>query len=116
MQHCASLIHGGIRTIAVLCERPRRAACGRRTTGPRDATHTLLTVREALREGISVEGVAINCAREAAHDRAEQTNVAVIGELSPVPILGVIPHLQGVCKEALDEAASCLDRERIMRR
>jgi dethiobiotin synthetase len=78
--------------------------------------HTLLTVREALRQGISVKGVVINYACEAAHDLAEKTNSAVIDELSQVPVLGVVPHLQRISKETIDAAASCLDLDRIMRR
>jgi dethiobiotin synthetase len=76
--------------------------------------HTLLTVREAIRGGISVKGVVINYAREAAHDLAEKTNAAVMDELSHVPILGVVPHLQRICKETLDEASSCLDLDKVM--
>jgi dethiobiotin synthetase len=77
--------------------------------------HTLLTVREALREGIRVKGVVVNYAQEAAHDIAEETNVAVLHELSPVPVLGVVPHLQRFTKDALDDVAeSCLDLDRIM--
>lgn len=78
--------------------------------------HTLLTVREALREGLAVKGVVINYAQEAAGGLAERTNAAVLEEiLRPVPLLGVVPHLPRISRSALDDAAeSCMDFDRIV--
>ncbi|MGE5238352.1 MAG: dethiobiotin synthase [Chloroflexota bacterium] len=77
--------------------------------------HTLLTIRQALADGIVVKGVVMNYAQKAVHDLAEETNMSVLGELSPVPILGTVPHVERISKDALEGIAeSCLDLDRVL--
>lgn len=73
--------------------------------------HTLLTVREALGEGITVAGVVINYSRQAGGGLDERTNPAAIEEFCGklrVPLLGTIAHLEeGVFSpESIERAAA----------
>jgi dethiobiotin synthetase len=67
--------------------------------------HTLLTVRYALKEHIRVSGIIINFTRPADGTVAENTNPLVLQQVSPVPILGVFPHLKSLDDEVLERGA-----------
>lgn len=58
--------------------------------------HTLLTVTHALREGIEVRGVILNFSRPPLNTPAERTNPAVLEQLCPAPVLGVVPYSSGL--------------------
>lgn len=61
--------------------------------------HTLLTVNEASRRGISIKGIIFNCAKNRDTGLAEKTNPDLIKELSGVPIIGTLPFDPGVSVE-----------------
>jgi dethiobiotin synthetase len=67
--------------------------------------HTLLTVDRALSEGLTVAGVVVNFSRLPVELLAEETNPRVIKELSPVPVLGVMPYISVIDAETLEAAA-----------
>ncbi len=67
--------------------------------------HTLLTVNYALKEGLSVSGIIINFCRPPDNTVAEETNPHLFQRLSPVPIIGVFPHLNNLETETLERAA-----------
>lgn len=56
--------------------------------------HSLLTVKYALHEGLEVAGIAINFCMPPDNSLAERTNPEMIRELSPVPVIGLFPHLE----------------------
>ena len=68
--------------------------------------HTQLTVREAGRSGLEVLGIVLNDGRTPP-DPAEEANLALLGDLVDVPILGRIPPLPGnpPARETLAAAA-----------
>jgi dethiobiotin synthetase len=80
--------------------------------------HTLLTVEHALNKGLKVLGIIINYNNPPGADISEETNPHIIAELSPVPVLGMLPHCTnfnkdgldnvvcGECKQIFDEIAS----------
>jgi len=71
--------------------------------------HTLLTVRQARREGLKVLGVVLNSAEGPATSRdgrlAEQTNPAVLRDCLSVPVLGILPHRAALSNGRLDSRA-----------
>jgi dethiobiotin synthetase len=74
--------------------------------------HTLLTLELARSVGLELAGVVINHPCPSENTLAEQTNPAVIEELSPVPVIGEMPHLEELSMEGLEIAASVnLDME-----
>ena len=76
--------------------------------------HTLLTVDYARARGWDVTGIIINGHDQENAGVAEETNPAVIAELTGAPVLGILPRLEGISVEAaamdgLGEAfANCL--------
>ncbi len=56
--------------------------------------HSLLTVKYALHEGLEVAGIVINFCMPPDNSLAERTNPEIIKELSPVPVIGLFPHLK----------------------
>ena len=54
--------------------------------------HTLLTVEHARERGLTLAGIIINNC-DADPDVSSETNPEVIGQLSGLPLLGVIPYL-----------------------
>ncbi len=68
--------------------------------------HTLLTVYQAMREGLDVIGIIINEHAPPGQSVAEKTNPSVIEKLSPVPVLGIVPHLPEVTEDAVDAVAA----------
>ncbi len=68
--------------------------------------HTLLTVEHALNEGLKVAGIIINYNNPPGADISEKTNPDIIGELSHVPLLGIIPYSPNFDKDSLDKVVS----------
>lgn len=71
--------------------------------------HTLLTVREAQRQGLRVLGVVLNDAEPPPSDAdgrlASRTNPALLRRVLPVPILGVCAHRAAWHREDWAEAS-----------
>ncbi|HAK89448.1 MAG: dethiobiotin synthase [Nitrospirae bacterium GWC2_46_6] len=67
--------------------------------------HTLLTVNYALREGINILGVIINFNNPPENSLAEKTNPEVLKELCPVPIIGMLPYIEDITKNNIENAA-----------
>lgn len=67
--------------------------------------HTLLTVNYALERGIAVLGVIINFSRPPESTVAENTNPLLLEKLSPVPLIGIFPHLNNLEDEVLEQNA-----------
>ena len=58
--------------------------------------HTVLTVRYAQQCGLKVTGIIINGYRAETATMAEKTNPEVIQALTGIPILGIIPWIDGL--------------------
>ena len=56
--------------------------------------HTMLTVNCAIKEGLTIAGIIINYSLPPEDTPSEKTNPKVIKQISPVPIIGVFPHLE----------------------
>ena len=54
--------------------------------------HTILTVKYARHQGISLLGIIVNHARSDDRSDAAETNVPILEECSGVPVLQVVPH------------------------
>ncbi|MFQ5913123.1 MAG: dethiobiotin synthase [Nitrospinota bacterium] len=63
--------------------------------------HTLLTLEAAARRGLSVLGFVLNAVTPS-DSIAEETNPDVLSSLTPVPFLGVLPHLPALAGTAPD--------------
>lgn len=57
--------------------------------------HTVLTVEYARRRGLEIVGVVLNGYHEEAPSLAERTNPGLVEELARVPVLGLLPRLDG---------------------
>lgn len=68
--------------------------------------HTLLTVHYAMKEGLAIAGIIINYSLPPDKTLAEGTNPEIIRRISPVPILGIFPHLEDKESIALEKAAA----------
>ncbi|MBN2653888.1 MAG: dethiobiotin synthase [Nitrospirae bacterium] len=66
--------------------------------------HTMLTVRCALDEGLRVAGVVLNSASGASSDISEETNMSVLANICPVPVIVSIGYLGGDVDTYDDEA------------
>jgi dethiobiotin synthetase len=76
--------------------------------------HTMLTVNYAIKEGLTVAGIIINYSQPPEDTPSEKTNPKVIKQISPVPIIGVFPHLDNMELTSIEKAAvKSLDIERI---
>jgi dethiobiotin synthetase len=62
--------------------------------------HTLLTLRVAKQEGISVRGVILNRCELGESNAIEKEHAKIITELSGVPVLGEIPFIGNVSDES----------------
>lgn len=71
--------------------------------------HTLLTVNQALREGINVRGVIINYHNPSEDSIAEKTNPDVLRELCPVPLLVILPYVEDIKLRTIDKLSDCID-------
>jgi len=67
--------------------------------------HTLLTVNYAIKEGVHVAGIIINHGQPPENTQAEQTNPKTMKQISPVPIIGIFPHLEDLSSSAIQKAA-----------
>ena len=67
--------------------------------------HTMLSVNCALREGLEVAGVIINYSQPPDNSLAEKTNPQLLGQICPVPILGIFPYLRNVDEDVIAKAA-----------
>jgi dethiobiotin synthetase len=56
--------------------------------------HTMLSVRYAIKEGLTVAGIIINYTRPPESTLAENTNPEIIRRLSPTPVIGIFPYLK----------------------
>ena len=56
--------------------------------------HTMLTVNYAIKEGIDVAGIIINSNHPPQETLAEDTNPDILKQISPVPLIGIIPYLR----------------------
>jgi dethiobiotin synthetase len=68
--------------------------------------HTMLTVRYALKAGLTVAGIIINHIRPPEGTPAEVTNPDIIRQISPVPVLGVFPFLVDFKSATIRKAAA----------
>ena len=71
--------------------------------------HTLLTVREARRQGLEVRGVVLNCLRE--DDGRGLGNREALEAFTGLPIW-TFPYLRDRARHALARAAAALGWER----
>jgi len=67
--------------------------------------HTMLTVNYALKEGLRVAGIIINYNQPPENTLAEATNPEVIKRISPVPVIGIFPHLKDMESATIEIAA-----------
>jgi dethiobiotin synthetase len=67
--------------------------------------HTLLTVEHALRNGLEVAGLVFNHPVKPEGTIAEETNPDSIAKLTPVPIIGVMPFVEGRAISDIEMAA-----------
>ncbi|MEW6409841.1 MAG: dethiobiotin synthase [Nitrospirota bacterium] len=58
--------------------------------------HSLLTIKYAKNEGIKVLGFVLNYTEKIKSGMAEKTNPSVIQTLSKVPLLGILPYINGI--------------------
>jgi dethiobiotin synthetase len=76
--------------------------------------HTMLTVNCATKEGLTVAGIIINFSQPSDGSRAEETNPAVLRQISNIPILGIFPYLEKIESSSIEKAAvKSLDIEKI---
>lgn len=73
--------------------------------------HTLLTVSEALREGLNVLGVIINQSIPPDNTISAKTNPEVLKELCPVPILGMVPYINTINPENIERIVSSVGKQ-----
>ena len=78
--------------------------------------HTLLSVREAMRQGLAILGVILSDTTGEATPAAER-NPAAVAELcgADAPLLGVIPYLEGVDEMMARAAPGTGDTEKLLR-
>jgi len=72
--------------------------------------HTLLTVNQALREGLNVSGVIISQSALSDNTISAKTNPDAMRELCSVPILGTVPYLNIVNRENIEIIAADVGR------
>jgi dethiobiotin synthetase len=74
--------------------------------------HTLLTVSKLIDEGIEVKGVIVSHSTPSQGTIAEETNLEMLRELLPVPVIGVVPYLKDITIKGIDaEATECIEIE-----
>jgi len=63
--------------------------------------HTMLTIEVAKARGLNIKGIIFNDFNEAEMSLDERTSPRIISDLSGVPILGMVPHVEGLFPERL---------------
>ena len=66
--------------------------------------HTMLTVNYAINAGLVVAGIIINYSLPSEGTSAENTNPEVLKKISPVPIVGIFPHLKDLEETTIERA------------
>lgn len=66
--------------------------------------HTMLTVNYAIREGLDVVGIIMNFNHPPKETLAEDTNRDIIKQISPVPLIGVMPYLKDLESSTIEKA------------
>jgi dethiobiotin synthetase len=66
--------------------------------------HLMLTVKYALKEGLTVAGIIMNFTHTPEGDLAEKTNPEAIKLISPVPIIGTFPYLKDLESSTIEKA------------
>jgi dethiobiotin synthetase len=78
--------------------------------------HTMLTVNYALKEGLDVAGIIINSNQPQKETLAEDTNPDILKQISPVPLIGIVPYLRDLEISTIERAVvKNLDLEIIKR-
>lgn len=67
--------------------------------------HCLLTLEALKVKKIPVKGFIINFSTPAKNDIAEKTNPEILKELMDIPLLGVMPYLEDLNKDAIGDTA-----------
>ena len=66
--------------------------------------HTMLSINYAIKEGLDVAGIIMNYNHPPKETLAEDTNPDVIKQISPVPLIGVIPYLKDFESSTFEKA------------
>jgi dethiobiotin synthetase len=66
--------------------------------------HTMLTVNYAINAGLVVAGIIINYSLPSEGTSAENTNPEVLKKISPVPVVGIFPHLKDLEETTIERA------------
>ncbi len=78
--------------------------------------HTMLTVNYAMKEGLDVAGIIINYNHPPKETLAEDTNPDIMRQISPVPLIGIVPYLKDLEISTIERTAvKNLDLETIKR-
>jgi dethiobiotin synthetase len=78
--------------------------------------HTMLTVNYAIKEGLVVAGIIINSIQPPKETLAEDTNPDILKQISPVPLIGIVPYLRDLEISTIERAVvKNLDLEIIKR-
>jgi len=67
--------------------------------------HTLLTVNYAIKEGVDAAGIIINYSQPPERTLAERTNLEIIKQISPIPLIGIFPYLKDLKSSTIEKAA-----------
>jgi dethiobiotin synthetase len=66
--------------------------------------HTMLTVNYALKTGLDVAGIIINSNHPPKETLAEDTNPDILKQISPVPLIGIVPYLRDLEISTIEKA------------
>jgi len=66
--------------------------------------HTMLTVNYALKTGLDVAGIIMNSNHPQKETLAEDTNPDILKQISPVPLIGIIPYLRDLEISTIEKA------------
>lgn len=66
--------------------------------------HTMLTVNYAIKEGLDVAGIIINSNQPLKETLAEDTNPDILKQISPVPLIGIVPYLRDLEISTIERA------------
>jgi dethiobiotin synthetase len=78
--------------------------------------HTLLTVSRLIEKGIEVKGVIVSNGTPPQGTIAEETNLEMLRELCPAPVIGIVPYLEKMTIEEIDaRTAGYIDFKALMK-